>query len=140
MAQSIREVMTKDPITLDSGATIIEAARAMKDSDVGNVIVLDAGKICGIVTDRDITVRAVAEGRDAEGTKLGDICSRDVTTLSPDDTVDDALRLMREKAIRRLPVVENDQPVGIVALGDIASDGGDTNRTLENISEAPANN
>ncbi|HEX2239759.1 MAG TPA: CBS domain-containing protein [Actinomycetota bacterium] len=139
MAQSIREVMTKDPITLDSGATITEAARAMRDSDVGNVIVLESGKICGIVTDRDITVRAVAEGRAAESTRLGDICTRDITTISPDDSVDDAARLMREKAIRRLPVVENDQPVGIVALGDLA-DGGDAGRTLEGISEAPPNN
>ncbi len=140
MAQSIREVMTKDPITLDSSATIIEAARAMRDSDVGNVIVLENGKIYGIVTDRDIAVRAVAEGRDAESTKVGDICSRDVTSVSPDDSLDDATRLMREKAIRRLPVVENDQPVGIVALGDVASEGGDGGRTLEGISEAPPNN
>ncbi|MFN2526695.1 MAG: CBS domain-containing protein [Actinomycetota bacterium] len=139
MAHSIREVMTKDPITLDSGSTIVEAARAMRDSDVGNVIVLENGKICGIVTDRDITVRAVAEGRDAGTTKLGDICSRDVTTVTPDDTVEDATRLMRENAIRRIPVVENDQPVGIVALGDIA-EGGDAGRTLEDISESPPNN
>lgn len=139
MKQSIREVMTKDPITLDSGSTIVEAARAMRDSDVGNVIVLENGKICGIVTDRDIAVRAVAEGKDAQGTKLGDICSRDLTTISPDDSVEDATRIMREKAIRRLPVVENDQAVGIVSLGDLSEDG-DAGRTLEGISEAPPNN
>ncbi len=91
------------------------------------------------MTDRDITVRAVAEGRDAEGTKLGDICTRDVTTLTPDDSVEDASRLMREKAIRRLPIVENDRPVGIVALGDLAEEG-DAGHTLEDISEAPPNN
>ncbi len=123
MAQSIREVMTKDPITLDSGVTITEAAQAMRDSDVGNVIVRENGKICGIVTDRDIAIRAVAEGRNPAEMELKEICSRALVALGPTSSVDDAVRLMREQALRRLPVVDAGKPVGIVSLGDLAMTG-----------------
>ena len=135
----VRDVMTADPITLDSGATAVDAARAMRDSDIGAIIVLDGDGTCGIVTDRDITIRVIAEGRDPATTKLGDICSRDLTTLAPTDSTQRAIELMREKAIRRIPVVEGDQPVGIVSLGDVSveQDAGDA---LADISSAPANN
>ncbi len=139
MARTISEVMTKDPITLEASSSVVDAARAMRDADVGNVIVLDNGQVAGIVTDRDITVRAVAEGRDAESTTLAEIYSQDLTTISPNDSVDDAVRLMREKAVRRLPVVEGGRAVGIVALGDVAVEG-DAEEALEDISAAPPNN
>ena len=138
MAQSIRDVMTAHPVALPATSSVIEAARAMRDSDIGGVIVVDNGRVCGIVTDRDITVRGVAEGRDMSHLKLADVCSRVLTTVSPTDSVDDAVRLMREKAVRRLPVVEGGKPVGIVSLGDLAVTR-DPQSALGNISAAPAN-
>ena len=138
MAQSVRDVMTANPIAMPATASVVDAARAMRDSNIGNVIVLDNGQICGIVTDRDITVRGVAEGRDISQLKLADVCSREVTTLSPTDSVDDAVRLMREKAIRRVPVVEGGKPVGIVSLGDLALEK-DPGSALGDISGAPPN-
>jgi signal-transduction protein with cAMP-binding, CBS, and nucleotidyltransferase domain len=138
MAQSIRDVMTTHPVVLPVTSSVIEAAQAMRDSDIGDVIVVENGRICGIVTDRDITVRGVAEGRNISSLTLGDICSRHLTTLSPTDSVDDAVLLMREKALRRLPVIEGDQPVGIVSLGDLAVTQ-DPHSTLGHISAAPAN-
>jgi CBS domain-containing protein len=138
MAQSIRDVMTTHPVALPATSSVIEAAQAMRDSDIGDVIVVENGRICGIVTDRDITVRGVAEERNISSLTLGDICSRQLTTLSPTDSVDDAVLLMREKALRRLPVIEGDTPVGIVSLGDLAVTQ-DPNSTLGNISVAPAN-
>jgi CBS domain-containing protein len=110
----------------------------MRDSNIGTVVVVDNGKVGGIVTDRDIVVRAVAQGRDPATTKLRDISSHDLTMLSPMDTVEHAVQIMRQKAIRRLPVVENGKPVGIVSLGDLAVER-DPDSALGNISAAPAN-
>lgn len=138
MAQSIREVMTKDPVTLSAETPVVEAAGTMRDADIGNVIVLEGDDICGIVTDRDITIRAVAERKDVSSTTLGEICSRDVTTLSPDDSVKDAVRIMREKAIRRIPVVEGGTPIGIVSIGDLAVER-DPQSALADISAAQPN-
>jgi CBS domain-containing protein len=138
MAQSIREVMTANPVSLMAASSVAEAARAMRDAHIGDVIVLDNGRICGIVTDRDIVVRAVAEGRDPSTTKLASICSEELTTLSPTDNVEDAIYLMREKAIRRLPVVEGGKPVGIVSIGDLALER-DPHSALGHISAAPPN-
>ena len=138
MAQSMRDVMTTQPVALPATSSVVDAARAMRDSDIGDVIVVENGQICGMVTDRDITVRGVAEGRNISSLTLGDICSRQLTTLSPTDSVDDAVLLMREKALRRLPVVEGGKPVGIVSLGDLAVTK-DPHSALGNISAAPAN-
>ena len=115
-----------------------EAALVMSDNDIGDVIVCDGERVCGIVTDRDITIRAVAHGKDPASTKLGDICSKELTTVSPDDLVDDAVRLMRTKAIRRVPVVEDGKPVGVVSIGDLAIDL-DRQSALADISTAPPN-
>jgi CBS domain-containing protein len=120
MAQQIRDVMTSNPTALPATATAVDAAKAMRERDIGDVVVLEDSRICGIVTDRDIVVRSLGAGRDPAQTKLGDICSRELTTIAPTDEVADAIRLMKDKAIRRLPVVENDRPVGIVSLGDLA--------------------
>ena len=136
--KSIRDVMTPSPRALDARATAQEAARVMLDDDIGDVIVSDGDAICGIVTDRDITLRAVAHGKDPGATKLGDICSKDLTTLAPGDSVDDAVRLMRDRAIRRIPVVEDGKPVGVVSIGDLAIDL-DAESALADISRAPAN-
>lgn len=137
---SIREVMTKDPATLSESATLQEAATVMKTQDIGNIIVLDdGGQVCGILTDRDIVVRGIAENRSTSEATIGDICTRDVTTLSPDDSVGDAVRLMTDKAIRRLPIVEGGTAVGIVSIGDLAVEK-DSDSALADISAAPPNN
>ena len=137
MARTVGDVMTKEPKTVDAGATLIEAARIMRDDDVGAVIVTSGGDICGIATDRDIVVRALAEGKDASSCKVSDICSSSVTTTSPQDSVEDALRTMEQENIRRLPVVEGGRPVGLVSLGDL-SEVTDTGDTLRDIAQAPA--
>jgi CBS domain-containing protein len=92
----------------------------MRDNDIGDVVVEKAGKLCGIVTDRDIVVRAIADGKNLETIDLESICSKDMTSLSPEQNDEDAVRLMREKSIRRLPVIEKGEVVGIVSLGDLA--------------------
>jgi CBS domain-containing protein len=136
----VQEVMTARPTTLPVTASVVEAARVMREKDIGDVIVLDEGdQLCGIVTDRDIVVRAVADQQDPAQLKLGEICSRDVTTLSPQDKVGDAVKLMTEKAVRRLPVVDEGKPVGIVSLGDLAVTH-DPDSGLADISSAPPNN
>ncbi len=138
MPQSIRDVMTPSPRAMDARASVQEAAKAMLDDDIGDVIVCDGDTVCGIVTDRDITIRTVAHGKDPAATKLGEICSEDLTSLSLGDTVDDAVRLMREKAIRRIPVLDDGKPVGVVSIGDLAIDL-DADSALADISKAPAN-
>jgi len=139
MASTLRDVMTPNPICLAPDATAADAARAMRDADVGDVIVAEGDTIKGILTDRDIVVRAVADGRDPADVRVGEICSADVQTLAPDATAEDALRIMREHAVRRVPVVEGGRPVGVVALGDLA-EGKDVDSTVEKISAAPPNN
>ena len=139
MAQSIREIMTADPRTVEPSATLTEAARAMRDDDVGAVLVVDGGTLAGIVTDRDIAVRAVADGADPESTRVSDVCSTDVATLTVDQTVDDAIRLVRERDVRRIPVLQDGRPAGIVTIGDLAIER-DTDSALADISSEPANN
>jgi CBS domain-containing protein len=140
VAQSIKEVMKSNPITIDAQASVTEAAKAMRDADIGDVIVLDdADQVCGILTDRDIAVRLVAEGRDPTETTLEEVCSGEVIALKPDDSVGDAVRLMSEKAVRRLPVLDGGKAVGIVSLGDLA-EAQDPESALADISAAPPNN
>jgi CBS domain-containing protein len=139
MAERIQDVMTTNPETLPESTTVREAAEAMRANDIGDVVVVDDnGKLSGILTDRDIVVRVVAEGRDPRATRVGDIASRELTAVSPDDPVDRAVQLMRERAIRRLPVVDRGKPVGIVSIGDLALDR-DPGSALADISAAPPN-
>ena len=139
MAQTLKDLMTPNPTTCSTDTTLSDAAREMKNRDIGNVIVTRSGKVCGIVTDRDIVVRAIADGRDPQSTTLGEICSTDVVTVSPHDDVTEAVTLMRERALRRLPVVEKGKPVGIVSIGDLALER-DEKSALADISAAPPNN
>jgi CBS domain-containing protein len=120
MAQRIHEIMTPNPTICDAATSVADAAKTMREKDVGDVLVERDGELCGIVTDRDIVVRAVAADRRPSEVPLGDICSRDLTTLGPKDKVDDAVRLMREKALRRLPIIDKGKAVGIVSIGDLA--------------------
>jgi CBS domain-containing protein len=119
MARRVREVMTLHPHALRADSTLQEAAKEMREADIGTVIVTKDGAICGIVTDRDIVVRGVALGKGPE-TPLGDVCTRFIVTLSPDTEIDEAIRLMRDRAVRRLPVEEDGEPVGIISLVDLA--------------------
>ena len=138
MASKIRDVMTPAPITLSERQTAADAARMMKECDVGDVLVCsEDGRLSGIVTDRDLVVRCLAEGQNGS-TSLRDLCTSDITTLSPDATVDDAVSLMSDRAVRRIPVVENGELVGIVSLGDLALER-DPESALGQISAAPAN-
>jgi CBS domain-containing protein len=138
MAQSIREVMTADPRTVESSATLTDAAQAMRDDDIGAVLVVDGGRVTGIVTDRDIAVRAVAEGADPQTTKVADVCSSQLSALTVDQTVEDAIRLVRENNVRRIPVVQDGRPAGIVTIGDLAIER-DTESALAEVSAAPPN-
>ena len=135
---TVEEMMAPDPIALPQTASVFDAAQKMRDASIGNVVVLNGQKVCGIVTDRDIVVRALATGRDARSTRLADICSRELTTLSPEDSVETAVRLMRQHAVRRLPVVKGDRPVGILTLGDLAIEK-DGESALADVSAAPPN-
>ncbi len=138
MPKKIRDLMTTELVTFPADATVLDAAKCMRDAGIGGVIVLEDDAICGIVTDRDLVVRAIARERDPRTTTLGDICSRDLTTVAPDDQIGRAIQLMRDKAVRRLPVVEKGQPVGILSLGDLVLDR-DRESALAAISMAPAN-
>jgi CBS domain-containing protein len=120
MAQTIADIMTRNPRTVDADDTAVDAAREMRDGDFGSVLVLRDGRVEGIVTDRDIAVRVVAEGLDPSSTKVADVCSTGVATVQPDQSIDEAVRVMREQDVRRLPVVEDGRPVGILSLGDLA--------------------
>ena len=137
MAESIETVMTRDPVCRDADASLADAAKAMDERNIGDVLVLEDGSLCGIVTDRDIAIRAVARGADPTTTRLGDICSRDLVTLSTRDAVDDAIARMREHAVRRMPVLDEGRSVGIVSLGDLAEER-DRRSVLGEISAAPA--
>jgi len=135
---TVEEMMTPDPVALPETASVLDAALKMRDANIGNVVVLKSRKVCGIVTDRDIVVRAIATGGDPRSTTLADICSRELTTLSPEDSIETAVRLMRQHAVRRLPVVKEDRPVGIVTLGDLAiEENGES--ALADVSAAPPN-
>ena len=138
MARYLREIMTQRPVTVQVTDTVTAAARSMRDGNIGDVVVLEEDRIQGILTDRDIVVRALAEGRDPAQTTVGEICSRELTTLSPADGIAEAVKIMRDKAIRRLPVVEGGRPVGIVSLGDLAVES-DPESVLGGISAAPPN-
>jgi CBS domain-containing protein len=138
MSQPIRNVMKRDVMRLSPSATVADAAKAMRDSNIGTIVVEEQGKLFGLVTDRDIVVRALAEDRDPKSTRLSDTCSKTLVSLTPDDDTDRAVQLMRERSIRRIPVVENEKIVGIVSLGDLAIER-DRQSVLGNISAAPPN-
>ena len=134
---TVREIMTPAPITLPLSATVADAAREMRDADVGDVLVVEGDELRGLVTDRDIVVRGLATGLDAS-TPIGELCSPALLTVSPDEAMDVAADLMASAAVRRLPVVESGRPVGIVALGDLAVER-DPGSALGSISSAPPN-
>ena len=133
----IRDVMTVNPRAVDSSTTVEEAARLMKKEDVGPLPIVENGAVTGVLTDRDIVLRVVAEGKDPSRTDVGEIATHDLVTIDPDQTLDEAMRLMARHKVRRLPVCEEDgRLVGIVAQADVALQGHDarTGQVVEEIS------
>ena len=137
MAKTIREVMTSKLCSIDTDKSVAYAAKMMRDEDVGMAPIVEGDRLVGVLTDRDIAVRVVAEGRDPEQVKVTEVASRDVVTLDPQQDLDEALRLMAQHQVRRLPVVEEDgRLVGVVAQADVAQEGDDrrTGEVVEQIS------
>lgn len=140
MPQRVSDVMTPDPVAMTTDATLQDAAAAMRDRAIGDVVVTRTdGSVCGIVTDRDIVVGAVAEGGDPSSMSLEEVCSHEVVTVAPGDSVASAVKAMEDHAIRRLPVMDNGSLVGIVTIGDLAVER-DPESALGEISAAPPNN
>jgi CBS domain-containing protein len=139
MAQKVREIMTSHPVSLPADASLIEAAKRMRDNDIGDVLIVEAdGRLRGIVTDRDVVVRGIADEKDPSGTTIGDICSPDLVAVDEDDDTDQAVQLMRQRAIRRVPVTNDGQVVGMVSIGDMAIEK-DPQSALAQISAAREN-
>lgn len=137
MNATVRDVMTPDPIGVYYEQTIGEAARIMRDSGVGAVLVVRDGALGGVVTDRDLVVRALAEGAGPEA-PVGPLCSERLVGVEASQDVAEAERLMRENAVRRLPVVEGGQIVGMLSLGDLAV-AKHADSTVAAVSRAPTN-
>jgi CBS domain-containing protein len=140
MAQQIHEVMTGIPVAVERNQSLVDAARMMRDAAIGDVLVTDNGHLVGVLTDRDIVVRCVAEARDPGMATAGECCSSDLVTITPDDDVDQAVQLMRERAVRRIPVVEDGKAVGVISIGDLAIERDERSAlALTDISAAPPN-
>ena len=139
MAKSVRDTMTENPRSINASASVVEAARLMREEHIGSLPITDDEKLVGMITDRDITTRVVAEAADPTSTSVEDVYSRDLVSVEPDEDLDEALQLMARHQVRRLPVVENGRLVGIVAQADIAlKDNDKTAQLVEAISEPSA--
>ncbi|MBY8848735.1 CBS domain-containing protein [Saccharothrix sp. MB29] len=138
MAQYVRDLMTANPVTLAPDTPVRQAAQAMRDQGIGDVLVVDGDQVRGIVTERDIVVGGLADREDLSGCSLADVCSDDLVTATPDEDVDTAVTRMREKAVRRIPVVEGGRAVGVFSLGDAAIEQ-DSLSGLADISAARSN-
>jgi CBS domain-containing protein len=141
MAKRVRDAMTEDPRSIGASEPVVDAARLMREQHVGSLPVTDNEKLVGMITDRDITTRVVAEAADPKMISVGDVYSRDLISIEPDQDLDEALRLMARHQVRRLPVVESGSLVGIVAQADIALRENEKKKTgelVEAISEPSA--
>jgi CBS domain-containing protein len=136
--RKMRDIMSPAPVCMAPGDSVSAAAQAMQRHGIGTVLVLTDGRLSGLVTDRDITIRVLAEGRDPRATRIGDICGRDLLVLGPDDDVTHAARLVRERAVRRIPVLSDGIPVGVVSAGDLALEK-DATSVLSGLSSAAPN-
>jgi CBS domain-containing protein len=137
MAKSVRDVMTPGVRTVSPSQSLADAAEVMKGEDVGSVPIVEEGRLAGIVTDRDIVTRAVAERRDPQTIKVGEVASRELVTVAPEQDLDEALALMARHQVRRLPVVEQGQLVGMLAQADVALEAKEkkVGETVEEISK-----
>jgi CBS domain-containing protein len=136
MANSVRNAMTEDPRSIGTSASVVEAAQLMREAHIGSLPITDGEQLVGMITDRDITTRVVAEAADLGMTSVGDVCSRDVISVEADTDHEEAVQLMARHQVRRLPVVENGRLIGIVAQADIALTGNEekTGELVEAIS------
>jgi CBS domain-containing protein len=138
MGQSIRNVMTSDLCTINAGNSVAYAAKMMRDEDVGLAPIVEDDKLIGMLTDRDIAIRVVAEGSNPDQVTAGEVASKQVVTIAPEQDLAEALRIMSKHQVRRLPVVEEGgKLVGIVAQADVAREGDDeqTGALVEEISQ-----
>jgi|ERR1051326_7664562 len=138
MAKTIRDLMAENPCAIDADKPVAYAATMMRDEDVGIAPVVEGRKLVGMLTDRDIATRIVAEGKDPQSTKVRDVMTTRLVTIDPDQEIDEAMRLMAEHQVRRLPIVEEDgRLIGVVAQADIAKHASakDAGRVVEQISE-----
>ena len=137
MPRTVSELMTPHPTVVEVTDTLHAVAQTMATQDVGSLVVAQDGTVVGIVTDRDLVVRGLAEGLGLD-VPVGRIATGDPLTVAPDDDLRDVVRIMREQAVRRVPVVEGGQAVGVLSIGDLAAEL-DPTSALADISEAPAN-
>ena len=138
MPQNIRDVMTSNPCTIDAEKSVAYAAKMMLEEDVGLAPIVEGDKLIGMLTDRDIAIRVVAEGRDPGQVTVSEVASKQVVTIDPQQDLDEALRIMAKHQVRRLPVVEEDgRLVGVVAQADVAREGDDkeTGQLVQEISQ-----
>jgi len=138
MGQSIKDVMTSDPCAIDAGKSVAYAAKMMRDEDVGLAPIVEGDKLIGMLTDRDIAIRVVAEGRNPDQVTVSEVASKQVVTIDPQQDLDEALRIMAKHQVRRLAVVEEDgKLVGVVAQADVAREGDDsqTGELVQEISQ-----
>jgi CBS domain-containing protein len=138
MANTIRDLMTSNPTTIEADKTVVDAAKLMRDEDAGLIPIVEGQKLTGTITDRDIAIQVVATGKDPQSTSVSDVMTTRLVTVDPDQDLDEALRLMAQNQVRRLPVVEEDgKLVGIVAQADIAKHGSDekTGEVVQQISQ-----
>jgi len=137
MGKSVKDAMTSEVKTATPSQSLTDAAKLMKQEDVGSVPVVDGDRLVGVLTDRDIVVRGIADGSDPNAVQVGAIASRDVVTVRSDDDLDEALRLMAQHQVRRLPVVDDGQLVGVVATADVAQEAKekDVGHVVEEISK-----
>jgi CBS domain-containing protein len=136
MAKSVRDAMTENPRSIGTSESVVDAARVMRAEHIGSLPITDDEQLVGMITDRDITTRVVAEAADPTTTSVGDVYSRDLIMVEPDKDLEEALQLMARHQVRRLPVVEDGRLVGIVAQADVAlKENEKTGALVEAISE-----
>ena len=136
MAKIVRDAMTEGPRSIGASASVVEAARLMREEHIGSLPITENEQLVGMITDRDITTRVVAEAADLNLTSVRDVYSRDLISIEPEGDLDEALQLMARHQVRRLPVVEDGRLVGIVAQADIAlKENEKTGALVEAISE-----
>jgi CBS domain-containing protein len=137
--QLAADVMTPEVIGVASVSTVTETAELMRDNHVGDVFVMDGDRLLGILTDRDIVVRVIAPGLDPIMTRAGQVCSEDLIAVTPETSIEEVVRVMRERAVRRLPVVDDHgRAIGAISIGDLAAARQPTS-VLADISLAPPN-
>ena len=137
--RTIRQVMTSDPVKVPADQDLTAVARRMRDDDIGFVLVENDDGVCGVLTDRDLTVRAIGEDRTPQQTKAGEICTTDLVTIDHDDPLGRAVELMTKHAVRRLAVTDDSKTIGVLSIGDLAIHM-DPSSALAEISKAPSNN